>query len=347
MSIASFDQWCMGAVNLVDYLKHFGIAECGFWGVKNDAERGKSCRSIWNQQDRRMLAYYLCEAQDEIENIVHYPLQVKWVENEQHSLKSDHLITDWAKVIAGGVRTEDEIYFDAPIDYTNDPAKIGPIATSVTDPDEIRLYYPDTSQEIIPDRITLSNGLVRIWVPRCRMVDPSVIDNPEEGLAYNDVSNFLATVDVVRVYNDPTTSVALTRRSRCNTTPCADIQDPGCIRVVSGSIGHIMIEKAVFVANSWVRRASCYGYSAATINYMAGMPTLTRPFTEAVIRLAHGKMPHAPCGCDPIRSYWERDMELATAGGAADCLFGPTTGAWVAWLFVQGPRQRMIRGSVI
>lgn len=351
MSIATFQPWCTGAVSLADYVTHFRIPECGFWGVNAAVDQGKACQTIWTLDDRVMLAYYLCEAQDEIENYIHYPLQPKWFTDETRRIKTSTLLTRWGHILAGGVMAISTIQLNASVDHTNDPAIIGPIATTVTDLSEIKIYYAGTEQEITPAKMRIVAGNLTIWIPRCRLVAPALVDNPENGWDYTDVTNFASRVDIMRVYNDPSINAKLVRAHRCNTEcstqGCTDATVDACINVRNSEIGEIIVTPGIYSSGAWSAQRGCGCYEKVKLNYMAGLTELPRPAKETIIRLAHSKMPKEPCACTSVKNSWARDMYVPDNIDPAryQSPWGISDGAWMAYLFARS--IRLVRGGLV
>jgi hypothetical protein len=319
-------EWCTGALPLSKYATQYIGYECGFWGVSRATE---PTSVIWTLFERQELARALCEAQEEIEQVAGYFLQPKWIQDEVHKCSpTGNYLLDWNYLIDGGVAVVDdtELEMDAAVDHTNDPAVIGPIATTVTDPAEIRIYYPDTSQEIIPLDILISGGFVNIYIPRCRLVGIDYVDNPVEGLDYADLAVFQKTVDVYRIYNDNSDPGEFITRTvgECDTDSLAI-----CLDVKDAAISHI---RAYLAATSSCGAARI---DQANINYASGLIALDRIADLAITRLAHSKMPTEPCGYDRIKGMWRKDntIPIVLSVERLECTFGLSNGAWMAWKF--------------
>src|SRR5690606_27938982 len=111
------------------------------------------------------------------------------------------LLTKWGHIISAGVQAESTLQASATVDYNTEPATVGPLTVTISDVAEVKVYYPGTDREIKPSRMTYSGGQLTIYIPRCRLVEtPNTTD---DGMAYTDTDNFLAAVDVKRIYNDP------------------------------------------------------------------------------------------------------------------------------------------------
>jgi len=246
-------------------------------------------------------------------------------------------------VIAGGVRGESEIEWDAVMDHSADPARVT-VATTVTDEDEIKVFYPDSTQEIIPNRIVISGGSATIYIPRCRMVRSDLLDTPADGLDYENITNFQQTVDVTRVYNDDSTQAELVDPHNCSTGcasgGCTEYTHTGCIYVRQPEMGILDILPASYSGGAWTRSSCSRRFSISRLNYYAGADPITKQMQDAIVRLAHSKMPQEPCACDPVSQLWARDRNVPDqmTEERANCPFGLSDGAWTAWNFARSAR---------
>jgi len=350
--VSSFTPLDTCAVSLPLYAQHLCIDECAFWGVNAGTVSG-TCLSIWTLDNRNMLAFYLCQAQHEIENILKYPLQPTWFTNEPHAIARKTYLTDWKKVIAGGVKKVVLLADSAAVDDATDPNVIGPIATTATDPEEIHVYHEDSTQEIIPSKITITGGFVTIEVPLCRLVLPLYFDNPDVGWNVTDLV-FATAVDVKWEYNDESTQAKFIKSHCCSTgcaaNHCVDVTDDGCIKVQYAEEGIVLATPATYAAGVWSSlNRSCGCYQGVKLNYYAGLFTLTHDLIDAIIRLAHSRMPHAPCGCDPVKRFWEADRNIPEniSFEREKNIFGLSDGAWAAWRIINNPGLRIFRMGVL
>jgi len=235
VNLASLQDPELSSVSLVAYARHIQACECAFFGVVNapDCIHTDGCRSVWTKAQRDWVQYYLAEAQHEIEDVIHYFIGPRWVVDEEHPY-SRTLLTRWGHVISGGVATDEALAAGAIIDYATEPAVVGPLATTVTDMNEVHFYHADSDLEVVPSAITISAGMLTAYFPRCRLVAPAVADNPASGLDYGDLDNFAATMDVVRRYNVDTAPVTLVYPA-CGT--CAERTETTCLQVTHPEIG--------------------------------------------------------------------------------------------------------------
>lgn len=329
-------------ISPVRYAQRIHQNECSFWGVANPAEVeiGYGCDVIWSKWQRDDISYYLAEAQQEIEQQINYPICTRWFTDEQHNL-SCPIQTDWGYVIEGGVMAIDDIADAEAVDYSIDPAVIGPIATALTNTDEIAVFYPGSLNQIFPETMEITGGFLTIWVPRCRMVAADKLENPKEGWNYDDLDNFTTTVDVKRVYNDPSTQAELIWRD-CNA--CESQSQAACIYVRNGEIGSVDVTAGAYSDGAWTRTSSfCKPVESVRLNYRAGRG-MTYQMEDAIIRLAHSKMPDELCGCETFTRLWRRDRNIPEilTRERLNSPFGPSDGAMIAFRFTQS--MKLYRG---
>jgi len=333
------------AVTLAAYARHIQVCECQFFGVKDAPNcTGTGCKTIWTKEERDWVQYYLAESQWEIENIIHYPVGKRWITEERHSITYP-ILTRLGYVISGGTQTESAISAGEAVDHTTDPATVGPIATTVTDAEEIHVFHPGSDIEIDPSAITLSGGFVTIRIPRCRMVKPVHANNPATGWPYANLAYFSATVDVKRIYNTNSNPATIIHQKAC--ADCEEETEPVCLNIQKGKIGQVAIGGRC-IPGEWV-----------DLNYYAGRPLITngvytafgRQAQDCIIRLAHVKMPHAPCDCDPVTNLWERDRNVLVDNFGRPLRgvtpFGVEEGAWTAWRFANSPGMRLRKAAVL
>lgn len=341
------------AVTLPRYAQLIEYAECSFFGVRR-SDVPQACRTIWQKHERDTIIKYLAEAQEELERVIRYPLNREWFADEQHPYRFP-VKADWCKIVSGGVRATADIALAEAVAHATDPAVVGPVATTVTDEDEVRVYHPGTEVEIHPSAITISGGNLTIEIPRCRMVTEAASDNDPGGMDYDDLNNFESTVDIGRVYNDPSTHATLVWPHACTTTStycgctCGQYTQAACIYVRNGQLGFVDVLPASYSAGSWSTTcATCCGNPHhVLLNYRAGLTALGYQAEDAVLRLAHAKMPAEPCSCDIMRRVWQRDRNVpdVLTRERLNCPFGLSDGAWVAWKFAQA--LKIHRGAVV
>jgi len=318
------------AVSLARYAQIIGYTECAFFGVIHEDNIKSACREIWTKTQRDDVLYYLAEAQDAIEDIIQYPLSPKWFVDERHKY-SNPVLTKFGHIIAPGTMATTVISDGAAVTIA-DICSIKIIQDIGSTPlSEIHVFYPDTDEEIIFSNITydIATTTLMIYIPKCRMVEYSLLNNPPEGLLYSDDTNFQTTVDVHRIYNDQTIQAKLVYRGDVCSSFCEESYDSVCEYIDNPEVGIIRLD-----SHSSVSRCCSY-YSHVELNYYAGLMPLTRMVETMIVRLAHANMPSEPCGCEVTQRLWRRDRntpQFLTAE-RQNCPFGMSDGAWFAWKY--------------
>lgn len=257
------------------------------------------------------------------------------------------------QLISGGQRADVLIQSNAPITYS-DPysqgyaslATVGPIATTVTDVNEISVRYPGENEdwEIRPITVVLASGFVTITFAREQCVIKAALEILQPpAVNGTDSSSFLTTCDVYHTYNDPSVQSQLVWRDpnlnnvlwadgcSCGGGGCVacglQLQN-GCLNIVNAEIGYVAATQG-----TWDPTTQQFDSLAPTISrqpdrvrmwYYAGFQNkrLTRPlvemdhrFEEAIAKFSLSKIDHEICGCDNVKwltDYWGADLALST-----------------------------------
>lgn len=350
------------AVPLHRYAQIIGYDEAMFWGVHYDGQEELACDSYWNESDRMQIALALAEAQWDIERIIGYPLCPTWVTGEwtdgdgsgrwtDSQEYTGRQITRYPLVIAAGVKATTTLASGSSVNCTDDPALVGPIATSLTSTAEIQVFHTGTTRRIYPSSMTISGGNLYIYIPRCRLVKTSYLS--KTAIDYTNLSYFAVTVDVKRVYNDPSTNAVLVAPHVCSlacaSDGCSLYTQDACMVFTNTRLGFVKVSPATYSAGSWVAGGSgvCNrSYTAVRMNYYCGMKTLSPDAEMAIVRLAHNKVPASLCGCDTYIDMWRRDREEPRGTPTRmlqNAPFGTSAGARYAYNVAL--RLKMFRGN--
>jgi len=330
------------SISLAKYADIIQYRDCAFFGVSQADNERFACREIWTKAQRDDVADALAEAEDEIMREVGFPLTPRWYAAEKHGYACP-VISKWGHVIAPGIMSETDLALGVAVNHAADPAEVT-FASTLTEFDGLKIFYPDTDQEIIPSDITGDGVNVTIEIPRCRLVRYDLQDNPDEGLLYTTIANFQTTVDVKWYENDTTTQGTLIWLHDCRgycTEVCSPYRMTACMSVHDHEIGIIETTPAVYSGGTWTKSSAgnCCVNDPITmeINYYAGDLVLDRTAQMAIVRLAHSKMPTEPCGCDVTQRLWKRDRHIpeVLTKERLNCQFGLSDGAWTAWKFAQ------------
>lgn len=308
---------------------------------------GVSCGNIWYQYmeqsgavTREELASAIKRAEETLSGYVNYNLMPDWStdltqpERYYHPAyrtvyavdgrpKSVQLNKRW--FIAGGTRASELVEADVVIerfDRDNDgflescriPLPIG------VDTGELHLYYPEKDGspqwEIRPITITSTHIVFPVWlIVRAELIEENCVE-PLDG---SDGTVFLDTVDVYRVYNDPTTQVKL-------------IYDPqvGC----SSDCAETYLESCMYGKN---HRLAFVAYNSAGVEepdklelfYYSGYKGGGRPYAQLcrewehlVAILAASLLDKKPCNCCDGNecqyvSQWMTELDRVEDGKAS------------------------------
>lgn len=323
-------------VTLPRYAQIMQYPETAFFGVRRDEDLTGDCREIWTKRQRDMVSRALWEAQQEIEKHINYFLSPRWIVDEEHPYYRSITYTKKTKFIEAGYKAL-TLLGNESLDHTNDPATLTITLTTAYDLEEIKIYHPGTTVEIIPSSMEYSGLDLTIEIPRARLVMLNSLDNPSTGWDYNDTGIYGAfeqSVDIYRVYNDNTNALTLVWRNgksgscdSCNEEESTD----GCLNIVNKEKGFIKI-------NTSELECVCLEPTSIKLSYCSGLleSEITEPIIDAIIRLAHTKMPIQPCGCDSVVYLWKQDRAVPDVLTAErlNCPFGVANGAFLAWQMV-------------
>lgn len=336
-SLALPPAWPNTAVSLVDYQQYVQYDEPAFWGVTYDGQEELACNQLWKGWQRSQLANALAEAQSMIEGVCGFPLYPTWIEDEQVFAKNP-ILTKYVYLLEAGKQAFSDIALGETIDYTSEPATVGPIATSVTNQREIHFYIQGTDCEVFPSSVTLSGGFLNAEFPRSRLVLPTYDTlNSWTGNRFTDTLNFAGELDIKREYADTTVTTTLYRRD----DNCAIESEQLCIRIENTGLGIVRVYRDCSVAASVCSCNPAYGLK---LFYRAGLQTLDPKVKSAVIRLAHTLIPTSLCNqCDQIHNMWANDNHVpqGLTRERQNCPFGLSDGAWFS--YKQAQRMKVYR----
>lgn len=244
--------------------------------------------------------------------------------------------------------------------------------TTVTEEEELRVYYPNKAGreewEIRPlTDISISGGVATITFPRYLIpleplleVSPTPTD-PHIGIDGDNIDNFLAEVDVYRVFSDPSEhAYLLYSSSGCATPPCEDTSESACLSVRDSRLGMLAFARA-----DWDEDAAQYAYTTCegfpdriTVYYRAGKqdPSLRWPSLQMdrtlermICYYALSLLDTEVCGCSNTRNIWEyqtRDLGAEKPEGTRYVVpwallgnpLGTTFAAVRLWQYIQPMR---------
>jgi hypothetical protein len=222
-----------------------------------------------------------------------------------------------------GIQAESSISAGEPITLSpggiiSDPIVLT-VATTVTDPDDIVLYYPGQTKYVIrPESLTISGGFASITIPRIRLLKPQYfIEYTDVNLRpdYNNDTYFLTSIDIAYNYLDTTTGNNLVWTT-VPCYPCAESKQSACGVVEDIRLGRVHLAAATYNANTgWQNQTMTVCYAdpdMAEVSFMWGYADryeeLRNDLVRAIIAVAHNNMPQDPCfRCGIQQQYYERD----------------------------------------
>lgn len=215
----------------------------------DDLQRASSCSDpilqyTWQpasggQPGREEIAQAIQQAEDQIESILKFSLLPRWYAGARVAYPENGASpSSWLyrtprnqtiavraptfHVLQGGVEAWSLIGAGAAIAYSDvdgdgyDELATVTVATTITDADEIAVYYPGVSAadrgswEIRPIKVSFSGGVATVKFARQQCVLAALLERLNAaGVDGMDNANFLTTVDVYRHYNDPSTMATL------------------------------------------------------------------------------------------------------------------------------------------
>lgn len=364
----------------------------------------------WQNSDavgREEVARAIADTERDIENFIGYHLLPTWDEDEWVQTtrpfraeafnlnsrdvrgRSQVVVPKWGYAISGGIRSVEALAGATTITYSADrlPATWQGLATvtyasAVELPDcEIAVYYPghagDEKYRIRPVTVTHDLSLVYTITFRrelCLIEDVLESYNLQElrGINGDDDANFLTTVDVCRVYNDPQQQATMLWEGQVGCTSCGS-SGVDCARCGYSTAtaclllrGDPRLSQFVYQPGTW--DATTFSFSATgaitarqpdTVrlwyysgwrNQRATCPTqeLDYDWERVIAYMAASRLDRPICQCAaPSTAYWGAD--LAYAGGAGETgiyrtterdlgnPFGTKRGEIYAWRRVRAP----------
>lgn len=337
---------------------HLQIDPIHFMGITSEYRRNAfACSDTWYQHDwqsagklsRESLATALRHAEDVVvSHLQWYPIPV-WLEEEVALPK--YYKTEWnsrlnavggAKSVTSSYGMVQEVGRKASSLVTNTATVLSDedgdgyketvtisFATTVTEEDELHVYYPDQGGrdewEIRPlDSITISGGTATIvfqkhLIPLWNLVERVPVDGDTHILIDGDDDTaFLTTVDVYRVYADPSQQITFTydpSLGDCATPPCEEDTDTGCLFIKNKRLGILAYTRADWDADdeTYTRKYFTYPPVKGTIYYRAGKRDLrvqfpNRQMDQTLERLivfyGLSLLDTELCGCCNQRNIW-------------------------------------------
>lgn len=258
----------------------------------------------------------------------------------QFGVKASH-----GELISGGRKSKTLMTAGRPVAYTDndgdgykETAEVTVNAGTVTDTEEIAIYYPgldaDDEAEIRPlSSVSITAGVATIRFRREQAVLSSLYERLDAGVIDGSAdANFLSTVDVYRRYHDPNVQAQLVwSGSQCSCSglsscgTCGLTIQNGCLTVQNRALGIVSTTPADWdsVANDFVSKpAAVCGRRPDYVRlwYRSGYKDMAikRPNVEmspkwqrAIAKLAISKLDREICGCKSVadvQGHWNSDL---------------------------------------
>lgn len=248
-------------------------------------------------------------------------------------------------VISGGVRAKSVIQVGAAIVLADldldgySETCIVTIATTVTDANEIRVYFSShngaDNYEVRPITVSISGGNATITFKRWQVVSPLLEEQLNaQPLDASDPASYETVVDVYRVYNDPSTQLQFMWENdgyweTCGTcAACQFATQAGCFHLRDQRLGMVVPAPASwdstnqeFTTQEW---SACRGPDQVRFWYWSGWRdwSLARPYVElspywknAIAYFAASKFDRPVCGCSNVSQFidkWRRDAAFSS-----------------------------------
>ncbi len=315
-----------------------------------------------------------------------YPmsLQARWGHFVSGGIESREIVSEGEAIVYASTRP--------PADYA-DEGTVGPVVTVALDPQEIQIFYPgkagDDAYRIEPTSVEISAGSVTITFARHLAVTEDIIESMDLKAATGGnrialggtADNFLATVDVYRVYNDPQQQVSFLWQSVGNCSVCGGsgtscascgyATQTGCLALTADpKFSRVVYRPATwsdtdqdFTDTAW---AVAREPDLVRLYYLAGLRDKNRPneritmageWQRAVAYLSAGMLTRQPCNCAQNQwRHWSEDLALVQGGleqmsrfqttrRILNNPFGTSRGAVNAWQMVQQRGRAIARWS--
>lgn len=299
---------------------------------------------------------------------------------------------NWGHFITGGIRAVSAVQEGATVffeDHDKDDyaetARIV-VSTSVTNEEEIAVYFAATDTGFAADerwrirplrRVSISGGEATIYLWRHHLVRPELTGSfSPEAIDGADTDQFVASVDVYRLYNDPQTQVNLLWEPTpgvcgCGSSTCQMCvleTQTGCLHPVNPRLARVSYSAATWDSDneqfSSVNPSVGRNPDQLRTWYRAGLrdtrqtwPTyqMDPELERAVVLLSLTYLYRPLCGCHNLEAAWMRWTEDVSLRESSPTLsksfqtnkkmldnpFGTTKGAIYAWDVVRRRSRRI------
>ena len=396
-TLLSLDRWA----------QIIGLDPRHFRQITTTAKTINTCTKVWKEHpyqeadaiSRDDVTMAIQQAEDQFAEYLGYKVRPDWIVGERHitpqvgdvALYNKYawdpqgfnlsLPLRFGHIIEGGVKTVTLIEDDVDVVYS-DPNSDGydelatiVFATTVTDPQEIMVVYPDKTMEnweIRPFKTcVISGGSCTITFLRHQFAIESLIESLEPtAIDGDDDANFLAHVDVYRRYSDPTNMCYLiwnAQAGSCSDDCCGETSQTACLVIRDYRMSRVGYQPSSYdpVTEEWTANqlSVCRNPDQIHVCYFAGYRDSRRTypviqmdleFERAISYYALTLLRREVCGCTNVESlinHWTEDLGQRTPGGSSyevsrsmlDNPLGTTRAAILAWNLIN---RRLIARTV-
>lgn len=290
-----------------------------------------------------------------------------------------------AHVISGGLKTKTLIQAVAAVvrsdvdgDGYSETATVT-VPVTFTDIDHVRVYYAgmsgDDAWEIRPATVTISGGFATITFKSWQIPDHNKLEYANPDPIDGDLAaSYETTVDVYRVYNDPSTQLQFMWENSDAVTNCCGTcvacqlsTQAGCFHLRDQRLGIIVPAPGSWNATDEAFDSSefsaCRDPDQVRVWYVSGWKddSVKRPYVEmsrtwryAVAYYASSLFDRPVCGCSNVKEFiqkWRRDAAFSSLqeGGfnvTAELMsnkLGTTLGALMAYKVIHSFGRRVIK----
>lgn len=319
-------------LSLNRFAQILGIHPLHFHQIGSIGDRPQGCGMVWLEHDwqgpthvsRESIAFAIRQAENDLEQFLGFPLYPKWFEDIFIPMRFSPVVLPKAYYITGGVRAETLIQSGAPLSYEDDDddgfseIATANITVTFTDTEEIDIRYPGLPDRIRPVKVTILDGIATITLNRYDLVIKSALEalSPEQ-LDGLDDDNFLDSIDVYRVYNDPSQQVTLQSKCRrCGTefscAACEFDEFTGCIQAEQKKSSIVHVTPATYTDGTWTHDFCLHEHIyAGRFNFKAGW-TGDNIWEEAITYLAISRLNVGLCACPTVKDkidWWATDFD--------------------------------------
>lgn len=245
-------------------------------------------------------------------------------------------------LISGGVKTKTLVQAGVTFNRTDADSDgyaelcTATIPTTLTDVNQLRAYYPakdgEDGWEIRPIKVTLSGGNAIITFKSWQVSAANQMDSMDaEVLEADDANSYETTIDIYRVYNDPSTQAQFLWEQGGGCGSCTTCQlgsQAGCFILRDPRMGMVVPSPGSWNSDTETFDSSEYSMcrepDQIRLWYYSGYrnPSDRRSYAELaaywkypIAHFAASKLDKSVCGCSNVQQFiekWRRDSAFAS-----------------------------------